>query len=209
MAYPCWMKRTTRLFVIGLGLCLIFWPVIASAQGEKGQTAEGGTLPPNTDQYIIGPEDVLHIQVWREEQLSQSVMVRSDGMISLPLLDDIKAAGLTPLQLKELLTEKYKKFIEMPIVTVMVREARSFKVFVGGQVVKPGVYTLVKEISILQLIPLAGGFTQWANPKKILVIRNEDGKEKRFTINYKRIVEGKDGEANIMLKPGDTVIVPD
>lgn len=202
-----YMPRTVRNTL----LCLFFltFSLVGFAQGEKGAAAESAQVQPNSDQYVIGPEDVLHIQVWREDHLSQTVMVRTDGMISLPLLDDIKAAGLTPLQLKELLTEKYKKFIEMPVVTVMVREARSFKVFVGGQVAKPGVYTLVKEISILQLIPLAGGFTEWANQRKILLIRKEGGEEKRYIINYKNIVSGKDVSGNIMLKPGDTVIVPD
>ena len=141
--------------------------------------------------------------------MSQSVMVRSDGKISLPLIDEIQAAGLTPLKLKEVLTEKFKKFVDNPLVTVMVREARSFKVYVSGQVAKPGVFTLVGETTILQIIPMAGGFTEWANQRKVLLIRRENGRESRITINYKKIISGEDINANILLKPGDTIIVPD
>ncbi len=193
------------LMAVLVGLLLFSFSALLVAQEEKGAAA----IAPDSDRYLIGPEDVLTIQVWREEQLSQTVMVRRDGKISLPLIDEVQAAGLTPLQLKEVLTRKYKNFVEMPVITVMVREARRFKEYVGGQVHKPGMYTLVGEISILQLIPMAGGFTEWANPRKILLVRKEGDQEKRYTINYKKIVSGEDLSSNMLLKPGDTVIVPD
>lgn len=129
-----------------------------------------------------------------------------DGNISLPLIDEVKATGLTPLQLKEVLVEKLKKFIDEPNVSVIVMEANSQKVYISGQVRNPGVFRLRSETSILQIIPMAGGFTEWADQKKILVIRKENGKEKRIPVNYKKIVEGK--ERNFSLKSGDTIIVP-
>jgi polysaccharide biosynthesis/export protein len=209
------------IFLIIIGLSFIITQGIAFPQLETGvptisapttsapTSAPTSAVPPDSDEYVIGPEDTLVIQVWKEPQLSETVMVRKDGKISLPLIDEIQASGLTPLQLKDLLTREYKQFVETPIVTVIVRDAKSFKVYIGGQVAKPGVYTLVKEITILQLIPLAGGFTQWANQRKILLIRNEGGKETRFIINYKKIVSGEELSNNIVIKSGDTVIVPD
>jgi polysaccharide export outer membrane protein len=161
-----------------------------------------------SERYVIGPEDVLYVHVWREEALSRTVPVRTDGKISLPLINDIQAAGLTPLQLREILTQKFKVFIDNPNVSVVVTEANSMKVYVSGQVKSPGVYRLRSETTVLQIIPMAGGFTDWANQKKILIIRNEDGREKRFTVNYKKIVKGDAPETNIRLKAGDTIIVP-
>jgi polysaccharide export outer membrane protein len=126
----------------------------------------------------------------------------------MPLVDEIQAAGITPLQLKEKLTEKLKDFVEAPNVTVIVMEANSFKVYVSGQVKNPGVLKLRSETSLAQVISMVGGFSDWANQSKIIIIRKENGKEKRFTVNYKKIVKGKDLSLNILLKPGDTIIVP-
>jgi polysaccharide export outer membrane protein len=160
------------------------------------------------DQYVIGPEDILYIHVWKEESLTRNVPVRMDGKISLPLVQEIKAAGLTPLQLKEVLTRKLKEFIENPIVSVTVMEANSYKVYVIGLVKTPGVYRLRSETTVTQIISLAGGFTDWANPKKILVVRKEDGREKRIPVNYKKIMNGSNTSSDIILKTGDTIIVP-
>lgn len=160
------------------------------------------------EKYVIGPEDILYIHVWREDALSRTVLVRMDGFISLPLINEIKASGLTPLQLKEELTKRFKEFIENPTVSVIVMEANSFKVYVSGQVRNPGVYRIRSEMTLLQIIPMAGGFTEWANQKKILIIRKEGGREKRFIVNYKKLIEGDELESNIILKAGDTVIVP-
>jgi polysaccharide export outer membrane protein len=162
----------------------------------------------DSDQYVIGPEDILYIHVWKEEALTRTIPVRMDGKISLPLIQEIKAAGLTPLHLKELLTTRFKEFIENPIVSVTVMEANSYKVYVMGQVKNPGVYRLRSETTVVQIIPLAGGFTDWANQKKILIVRKEDGKEKRITVNYKKIINGKAPDSNVILRAGDTIIVP-
>ena len=205
------MKKTIYFGVIGLLVFLISAPMV-SAQTDKElimKKQAQAEVPVDSDQYIIGPEDVLYIHVWREEALSRTVPVRMDGNISLPIIQEIKAAGLTPLQLKEALTMKLKEFIESPNVSVTVMEANSFKVFISGQVRTPGVYRLRSETTILQIIPMAGGFTDWANQKKILIIRKENGKEKRITVNYKKIMKGGDPGSNIILKAGDTIIIPD
>ena len=178
------------------------------AQGGKAGDPAGkpqGAIAADSDQYIIGPEDVLLIYVWREEAFTRTLPVRIDGKISLPLLDDIQAAGLTPLQLKETLAEKLKAFVDNPTVTVTVMEANSFKVYVSGEVTKPGVYSLRSDITLVKLLIMAGGFTEWANQKNILIITKDKGAEKRITANYKKIIEGEDPD--IVIKRGDTVIV--
>jgi polysaccharide biosynthesis/export protein len=202
------VKKIIAPILMLLIIALAFSP--GHSQEAKGGVGPGlpqGQLPPDSDKYIIGPEDVLNIQVWKEEALSQTVLVRTDGKISLPLLDDIQAAGLTPLRLKEVLTEKLKSFVEAPLVTVIVRDAKSFKVYLSGQVAKPGVFALIGETTFLQMIAMAGGFTEWANQRKVLLVRRENGREVRKTINYKKIVSGE--AENILVKPGDTIIVPD
>ena len=165
-----------------------------------------GDVVTGSDKYIIGPEDVLHIFVWREESLTKTVPVRIDGKISLPLLDDIQAAGLTPLQLKEELTTKLKGFVDNPTVTVTVIEANSYRVFISGEVKMPGIIHIRSKITLVKLIIMAGGFTEWANKRKILVITTEDGKEKRTTVNYNKIIDGD--KPDIVIKHGDTVIIP-
>ena len=188
---------------------LLLLPLAAYAQGGKealSQKQAQGEVVADSSQYIIGPEDILYVHVWKEDTLSRTVPVRIDGKISLPLVDEVAAAGLTPLQLKENLIKRFRDFVDIPNVSVIVMEANSFKVFVSGQVRTPGVLRLRSETSILQVIPMVGGFTEWANEKKILVIRKEGGQEKRIVINHKRIVDGKD--PNFIVKSGDTIIVP-
>ncbi len=203
------MRKTVCFAII---LTLIF--LISIPMGFSQEEKQGAEKKPEprwmaiSESYVIGPEDVLNIHVWKEEALSRAVPVRMDGKISLPLIDDIQAAGYTARQLKEVLTNRLKEFIDNPNVSVTVVEANSYKVYVSGQVRTPGVYRLRSETTLLQIIPMAGGFTDWANQKKVLVIRKENGKEKRFTVNYKKIVKGGSPESNIILKAGDTVIVP-
>jgi polysaccharide export outer membrane protein len=193
-----------------MALLLIGWILVTAAPSvvysQEGASPKApGAVAADSDQYIIGPEDVLLIYVWKEEAITKTLPVRIDGKISLPLLDDIQAAGLTPLQLKEALTDKLKGFVENPTVTVTVMEANSFKVYVSGEVNKSGVYSVRSELTLVKLIIMAGGFTEWANQKKILIITREKGAEKRVTANYKKIVEGE--EPDIVIKRGDTVIV--
>jgi polysaccharide export outer membrane protein len=204
------MRKIFHLGIMIAGMVLILG-LVANSQERKELPLEKQPQPewmPVSESYVIGPEDVLSIHVWKEEAFSRTVPVRMDGKISLPLIDDVQAAGFTARQLKEVLTTKLKEFVENPNVSVTVAEANSFKVFISGQVRSPGVYRLRSETSLLQFIPMVGGFTDWANQKKILVIRRESGKEKRLTVNYKKIVSGKDPDSNIILKAGDTIIVP-
>jgi polysaccharide export outer membrane protein len=168
---------------------------------QKAQSA----LKTDDDQYIIGPEDVLSIHVWREESLTKTVPVRMDGKISLPLVDDIQAAGMTPLQLKGELTKKLKEYIDDPTVTVTVLEANSFKVYVAGEVKQPGVHILRSETTLVKLIVRVGGFTPFANQRKIIIITRENDVEKRITANYNKIIDGD--APDVVIRRGDTVIV--
>jgi polysaccharide export outer membrane protein len=183
-------------------------PAAAKPQDTIQKIQSKAAVAADSDSYIIGPEDVLYIYVWKEENLSRSVPVRMDGMISIPLVDDIKAAGMTPLQLKELLLAKLREFVETPDVTVIVTEANSYRVFVQGEVKTPGVYKLRSETTLVQLIIMAGGFTDWANQKKITIMRKEGGKDSRIVVNYKKIVEGDEGAKDVTLKSGDIIIIP-
>jgi len=172
---------------------------------SKETVSQQSEVEVDSDKYVIGPEDVLYIYVWKEELLSRTVPVRMDGKISLPLLDDIQADGLTPLQLKELLKKRLNDVMESPTVSVTVLEANSFKVYVLGEVKLPGVQRIKSKTSFLQLISMAGGFTEWANQKKILIVRKQKGTERRFFVNYRRIVDGK--ESDIEILRNDTIIV--
>jgi polysaccharide export outer membrane protein len=204
------MRKIFGLAIIIVWILFMFTPMVY-AQEDKENPSKKQAKPewaPVGESYLIGPEDVLYIHVWKEEALSRTVLVRMDGKISLPLVDDVQAAGLTARQLKEVLIKRLKEFVDNPNVSVIVTEPNSFKVYVSGQVKTTGVVRLRSETTIVQLIIMVGGFTEWANQKKILIIRKEDGKEKRTTVNYKKIVKGDAPGQNIMLKAGDHIIVP-
>jgi polysaccharide export outer membrane protein len=204
------MKKLLSIGSIGT-LILLIMANMAYPQADKeilSKKEAQAEVAADSNSYVIGAEDVLYIHVWKEETLSKTVTVRMDGKISLPLVDDIQAAGITPLRLKEKLTESLKDFVEAPSVTVIVMEANSFKVYFSGQIKTPGVLRLRSETSLAQAISMVGGLTEWANQSKIVIIRKENGREKRFTVNYKKIVKGKDLDSNIILKSGDTIIVP-
>jgi polysaccharide export outer membrane protein len=157
--------------------------------------------------YIIGADDTLHISVWKEPDLTETLPVRPDGKISMPLLNDITAAGLTPLQLRDTITERLRKYIADPRVTVVVTGMNSRRVFVTGEVTHTGPMTLLPHMTVLQALAQAG-FTQFANPKAIYLLRTENGKQQKIPFNYKEVVKGNHPEQNIMLKPGDTIVVP-
>ncbi len=204
------MKRLLSIGSIG-ALILLITANMAYPQADReilSKKEAQAEVAADGDQYVIGPEDVLYIHVWKEEVLTRTVPVRMDGKISLPLIQEVKAAGLTPLQLKEVVMRKLREFVENPIVSVTVLEANSFKVYVTGLVKNPGVYRLRSETTVTQIITLAGGFAEWANPNKILVVRKEDGREKRMKVNYKKIMKGSNTSSDIILKAGDTIIVP-
>jgi polysaccharide export outer membrane protein len=158
--------------------------------------------------YVIGPDDVLGIIFWREQDISSEVAVRPDGKISLPLLNEVQAAGLTPEQLRLTLTQAANRFVEDPAVTVVVKAINSRKVFITGQVGKPGPYSLSGSTTVLQLIAMAGGVDEYAKSDKIVVMRTESGRTVSHRFNYKQVSQGKNLQQNIELKPGDTIVVP-
>jgi polysaccharide biosynthesis/export protein len=162
--------------------------------------------------YLIGPEDILTIDVWKEPGISRTVPVRRDGKISLPfslpLLDDVKAAGLTPKELSSTIAERLRETIVNPQVTVIVSQMSSQRIYILGQVNRGGAYPLVPEMTALQALSIAGGFTPFANLKKIYVMRAENGQENIFPINYKEVISKRNPQQNIQLKAGDTIVVP-
>ena len=167
---------------------------------------KGGVVPPAG--YVIGPDDVLGIVFWREKELSQDVMVRPDGKISVPLLNDIEAAGLTPEQLRERVMAQAQRLVEDANVTVIVKQINSRRVYITGQVGKPGPYPLSGPTTVLQLIATAGGLLEYADAEKIVVMRNENGIPSNYRFNYKEVIRQKNLKQNIELKPNDTVVVP-
>ena len=177
-----------------------------SAPPPAAAVAPTGVTPPAD--YVIGPEDQLTIMFWREKDMSADVVVRPDGKITLPLLNEVQASGLTPEQLRLKVTDEAKRYVEEPNATVVVRQINSRKVFITGQVGKGGPYPLSSAMTVLQLISLAGGVNEYAKVSKISIMRTENGKPVRFPFNYKEVIEGKNLKQNIELKPGDTVIVP-
>src|SRR5262245_28213474 len=168
--------------------------------------APAGVTPPAD--YVIGPDDQLTIMFWRETDMSAEVSVLRDGKITLPLLNEVLAAGLTPEQLRIKVTDEAKRYVEEPNATVVVRQINSRKVFINGQVGRGGPYPLSSTMTVLQLISMAGGLNEYAKASKISIMRTENGKQLRFPFNYKDVIEGKNLKQNIDLKPGDTVIVP-
>ncbi len=176
-------------------------PVATSPESKAMSAADEST-------YVIGPQDVLDINVWKEPEVSRLVPVRPDGKISLPLLNDIQAAGLTPMQLQAAISEGLKKFITGPQVTVIVREINSRRIYVLGEVSRPGAFPMIPNMTVLQALSTAGGFTQFARLNAVYVLRSENGKQSTYPFNYKEVVRGSRPEQNIILRPGDTIVVP-
>jgi polysaccharide export outer membrane protein len=167
-------------------------------------------LPTSTDaEYVIGAEDILQVNVWKEPDISSvAAPVRPDGKISLPLLNDVQAAGRTPLQLAAEISDRLKQFIAEPRVTVMVAAMNSRRAYVMGQVTRQGAVLLISNLTILQALSAAGGPAQFANTKKIYVLRAAEGRQQRIPFNYDAVIKGRNPEQNINLKPGDTIVVP-
>lgn len=181
-------------------------PPSAAPSSRSSSAAPGAASVPTG--YVIGPEDVLTIVFWRDKDMSADVVVRPDGKVSLPLLNDIDAAGLTPDQLREELVKRAATYMQDPNASVVVKEIHSRKVFITGNVAKPGSFPLAGEMNVMQLIALAGGLQEYADSKSIVVMRTENGRQIAHRFNYKDVVRQKHVEQNIQLRPGDTVIVP-
>jgi polysaccharide biosynthesis/export protein len=180
-------------------------PGKAASSAQAGGAVRSATEDPN---YIIGAQDVLDISVWKEPEVSRTVPVRPDGKISLPLLNDVQAAGLTPTQLAAQITESLKKYVANPQVTVIVTTINSQRVYILGEVTRAGAYPLLPGMTILQALSSAGGFTQYANVKKVYLLRTENGKQEKHPFNYKGVLAGKNADQNLVLKAGDTIVVP-
>ncbi len=158
--------------------------------------------------YMIGPMDVLEVQVWKEPDFSRQVLVRPDGKITFPLIGDIQASGMNTLGLKALLAEKLKGFVDDPEVTVIVVESRSKIFYIIGRVNRPGTYPLSPNMTVLQALSVAGGFGEWAHKDNIRIIRRSDGKEEILPFDYDKVISGKNLEQNILLESNDTIVVP-
>ena len=161
-----------------------------------------------TSYYRVGPADVLDIFVWKDPELTRVTTVMHDGRIYYPLIGEVAAQGRTLTELKDVITEKLKRYIDEPEVTVSVQESLSKRIYVLGKVDSPGPYPLAAEMTALQALSAAGGLLQWADEKNILIIRREGGKEVQLRFDYKKYVSGKNLDQNILLKPNDTIVVP-
>ena len=185
-------------------------PAAATADKQAGEKPGEGSRSAHSDSsYVIGADDVLAVNVWKEPDVSRSVPVRSDGKISLPLVGELTAGGQTPLQLEQEITKRLASYISEPEVTVIVQDSKSQRINILGMVARPGTYMLTGSATILDAIAMAGGFRDFAKQKQIYVLRtNADGTEKRLAFNYKDVIKGKNPEQNVRLLPRDTVVVP-
>ncbi|MBI3802499.1 MAG: polysaccharide biosynthesis/export family protein [Nitrospirae bacterium] len=207
-------RRTTSGSLFSFFIVTIFLIMV--------QTSPAQSLPPDVDpkadmgakvepgkqrfeEYTLGPGDVIQIVVWKNEHLSKTLPIRPDGKISMPLVDDIQAAGMTPSQLKETIAKGLRHYIDNPIVTVIVSEINNYKVSVLGEVKKPGVYLLKGRTTILEAISMAEGFTEFATTNNILLMKKQKGQ--RFRFDYRAYVSGENLDQNVYLDPGDTIIV--
>lgn len=213
-----------RRFIFAMAMSLALMPVVAGGldtanEPQDGKTASNvasdskATTQPKEPMsvagpdYVIGADDNLHISVWKEPDLTNTLPVRPDGKISMPLLNDVQAAGLTPMQLADSLTEKLKKYLADPRVTVVVTQMNSQRIYVLGEVLHSGAIPLLPNMTVLQALATAG-FTQFANTKNIYVLRTQNGKQQKMPFNYRQAMKGDTVAQNINLKPGDTIVVP-
>jgi polysaccharide biosynthesis/export protein len=195
---------TGRLWVV---LLLLAGGLAAMAAGARA-AQQPAAAPPQVPEYRIGPGDVLQLFVWREAELTREVTVRMDGVVTVPLLGDVAAAGRSPQQLAAHLQSMLARYLEAPNVTVSVSQANSARIYVLGMVSKPGVYPLTQPTTVLQALALAGGFKEFAKTGGIVIIREAEGSPSAIPVNYKGIEAGRDLAQNILLLSGDTVVVP-
>ena len=209
------MIKHLRLLPVVAALLLV--PIVRS---QEAPTSKPDTSPKSDDstksapsvvpdaEYKIGPQDIIRIDVWKEPDISRTIPVRPDGKISLPLLNDVQAAGLSAMQLAASLRESLAKYLNNPQVTVTVTEINSRRVYLTGEVNHGGALPLLPNMTVLQAISSAGGFTQFAKEKNIYVLRTVDGKQVKYPFNYKEVIKGKLSEQNILLQPGDVIVIP-
>jgi len=219
------MQRTLKIFSVLLASAALSAPVFSQSQNPQEsptpQATQTAAARPATERpegvnpaakvgkdYIIGADDVLDVNVWKEQELTRTLQVRPDGKISMPLLGDVQAAGMTPGQLAQNVSERLKKFLTAPQVTVILTQINSQRVYVIGEVTRPGAYPVLPGMTVLQAISSAGGLTQFANSKKIFVMRNENHIQTKYPFSYKEVLDGRKAEENLAVKAGDTIVVP-
>jgi polysaccharide biosynthesis/export protein len=198
-------------------------PVLPQEQNrrETSQITQTASAKPLTDRaegvnpaakvgkdYVIGADDVLDVNVWKEQELTRTLQVRPDGKISMPLLGDVQAAGLTPAQLAQTVSERLKKYLTAPQVTIILTQINSQRVYVTGEVTRPGAYPVLPGMTILQAITSAGGLTPFANAKKIFLMRDENHIQTKYPFSYKEVLDGRKADENLKVKAGDTIVVP-
>jgi polysaccharide export outer membrane protein len=194
------LSKTSRSFFLLIAVMTIFiWMGVGTSQAQA---------PQESPSYLIGPNDVLSIYVWKEAELTREVTVMPDGRVTFPLAGEIVAQGQTVTQLKKTITQKLEKYVTAAEVTVIVRESRSQTIYTIGKVGRPGPYPLTAGMTVLQALATAGGFTEWADQKNIMIMRRQAGKEIQIPFNYKEFTSGQNLEKNILLHPGDTIVVP-
>lgn len=203
----CFRRRGLRVALCVMSIAVSPWPCVAQQQQPADAAGAADEL-----EYVIGPEDVLDIAVWNNVAVSRTVPVRPDGKISLPLLNDVQAAGLTPMQLRDAVAKALAAYLATPEVSVIVREVHSFKVAVIGEVKTPGRYELKSGGTVLDVLALAGGFTEYAERGRIVILRHAGGKTKRIPFDYGKVVSRSDetngGHDNFVVRPRDIILVP-
>src|SRR5208283_2303892 len=212
------MKVTVPTLLVGFLLCSQGYALDAHGQvpetsksqkpEPKGDTANSAALVTTDNEYRIGAQDVVQIDVWKEPEITRTVPVRPDGKISLPLVHDIQAAGLTAMQLAGVIREGLTKYLTNPQVTVTVTAINSRRVYLTGEVTRTGALPLLPNMTVLQALSSAGGFTPFARMKDIYILRIENGKQTKYPFHYKDVVKGKRQEENIILQPNDVIVVP-
>ncbi|HXN51136.1 MAG TPA: polysaccharide biosynthesis/export family protein [Candidatus Acidoferrum sp.] len=216
-------QRSCMILSAIAGVAALSAPVLSQGQNpqEASQTMQTASARPAADRpegvkpsakagkdYVIGADDVLDVSVWKEQELTRTLQVRPDGKISMPLLGDVQAAGLIPGQLAQSVSEKLKKYLTAPQVTVILTQINSQRVYVIGEVTRSGAYPVLPGMTILQAISSAGGLTQFANAKKIFLMRDEDHIQTKYPFSYKEVLDGRKAEENRTVKAGDTIVVP-
>jgi polysaccharide export outer membrane protein len=208
-----YLKLLRKAFFAFLAVAAVFAAASAdTASAAKDKDAQkANEAAAVQDEYIIGIEDVLEISVWKNQDLSKIVVVRPDGMISMPLIGDVRAAGKTPSQLRSEIVERLKEFQETVVASVIVQEVKSYRIFVLGEVLNPGTYTMMRKTTVIQAIALAGGFNQFASKNNIVLIReraDRSSRPERLSISFDDIIDSDKGDKNLILRPGDTIFVP-
>jgi polysaccharide export outer membrane protein len=182
-------------------------PATTSPTSPASDATLNADTSPAESTYQIALNDVLHVSVWQEPELTSTLQVRTDGMISIPLINDVRAAGMTPMALAASISEKLKKYVDAPRVTVVVSSMRPPRIYLTGQVGHTGPMSLIPHMTVLQALVTAG-LTPFANTKKIYVLRSVDGVQKKLPVNYKHLIKGQDVDQDILLKPEDMIVVP-